>query len=323
MINSTAYDTTLGSAVHTEPIQKSILKALTETPKILDLTLGMPGIDRNSIFITGEYDSENNVPLFTHPIQVFKNGKTYIASDLRLYLREPGKRDHDRIGDEDIESRIRNRTEYNLAKSRHAIQALWSDGRHESIGNSTRWAATVFASWIADALQRSMALNYLEAEEVRVVAIMYYHSLFTKDGGDDVIERNLMHTAKAVKFDSARVFQTWDQVKHLQDFDYGKLDVNGLCDMLRVCVSGGRLNAMNAGLLVSTMRNSWYGTNAKDIILAALEHPPTWLAVLYTALHERSYKTTAVAKLAENLGRRGLSDEFEHAYVELVRQTNG
>lgn len=318
MIAKTAYETILGTAVKLEPIQKSILQALVESPSMMTLTLGMPGKNQDSLFVTGETSGEEHIPLFTHPIQVFNKGKHYIVSDLRLYLKEAGQRSTDRITNEDVEARIRNRTEYNFAKSRHAMQLLWSDDQISQIANSTRWAAVVFSMWISDSLQRAMALNYMEAEEVRVIAHMYYQSLFVDKSDSEEIERCLVHTVKGGKLQAQQVFDIWDQVAKQEGFDFAKMDLSDFAKALSVGVSGMRLQSMNMGLLITILRNSWYGTNAKDILVVALEHPPTWIALLYTAINERTYKTTSIAKVAEKMARGGLGDAFKRSYVELV-----
>jgi hypothetical protein len=70
---------------------------------------------------------------------------------------------------------------------------------------------------------------------------------------------------------------------------------------------------------LTVTRNSWYGTNAKEIISVALEHPPTWAAIVFTALNERTFKNSMIYKIAERFGKRGASDEFIDSYISLVK----
>jgi hypothetical protein len=80
-----------------------------------------------------------------------------------------------------------------------------------------------------------------------------------------------------------------------------------------------RLAKFNSAILLSVMANSWYGTNAKEIISISLEHPPTWIALVYTALSEKTFKSSAIFKAADRLGKRGVADQFMMAYTSLVK----
>lgn len=320
MINVTSYDTTLGSAIPVSKIADKIVSAIKQDPKILELTLGMPGVGHRSIFITDETASEPEVPLYAHPIQVIYRDTTYIATDLRLCLTKRPHRDHDHVSNGDVEARVRDQKEYRFAKSRHAMQLLWADGEVNEMGNATRWAAVLFGGWLADSLQRAMALNFQEVEEVRVVAMMYYFSLFSQDGERETIDRNLIHVTKAVRLDSRMVFEIWDRASRIEDFQYGQLDTTGLVKMLSVGVTGGRLRDLSVVLFLNIIRNSWYGNNAKEILTVALEHPPTWLALAYAALNDRSYKTTAISRVAERLSARGAANDFEQSFEAMIRR---
>ena len=51
------------------------------------------------------------------------------------------------------------------------------------------------------------------------------------------------------------------------------------------------------------LKASWYGTNASDNVGMALEHLPTWIAILYTAVSDRSYRKSKITERAERMGR--------------------
>jgi hypothetical protein len=72
--------------------------------------------------------------------------------------------------------------------------------------------------------------------------------------------------------------------------------------------------------LLTIVRNSWFGTNAKDYIAVALEHPPTWMAIVYTAIVERTYKNSMIYRVAEKAGKRGGAEEFIKNYTALVKE---
>ena len=63
------------------------------------------------------------------------------------------------------------------------------------------------------------------------------------------------------------------------------------------------------------MGNTWFGANAKEILAVALEHPPTWLSLVYIALKERSYKNTSLAKIALRYALNKGGNDFIRSFV--------
>ena len=65
---------------------------------------------------------------------------------------------------------------------------------------------------------------------------------------------------------------------------------------------------------------SWFGSNAKEILAVALEHPPTWYAIVFSSLEERTYKNSMIARVAERFGKGGAWVDFKNAYSELIKR---
>lgn len=303
------YETTVGS-VH---VTKSIVVAIREAmiKEGLDQNnLGIKEIDGvKAVFITGYHSSETQIPLFAHPITVKNSqGKTCVCADIRLFVRKDTPLDN-------IEKSIKSLTEFNFTKSRLVLSMLWVTGREEKIKNSLQFAGTVYAAWLSETISKSFALDFKDQTILNIISHYFYLSLFQdKDEYDkEDKERMALQTIKALNAPSAMVFDVYDRV--------GKLNnIEDYCNEIVRILENVRLKQFNLAVLLTIIGNSWYGTNAKEIIKVALEHPPTWVAVVWTALNERTFKNSLIYRIAERFGKRGASAEFLTAYQHLVTE---
>ncbi len=310
MIFGTAYDTTMGSVVIVKPIQHAIEKAIIASElKSVTLNLKADG-DYKPLFVTGALQSDTEIPLFTHPITILNSkGEKYICTDLRLFIRQGAEI-------KDIDSAVKNRVEYNFVKSRAILNMLWLNGHVNEMRINLAFGATVYAAWLAETIAKTFALDFGDQTTLSVISHAFYQSLFIekKELSPSDIDKIATSIIKITKLPATTVFGILEQIKELKD-------INDYCKAVTDILANVRLQNFNLPVLLSIVPNSWYGTNNKEVIAAALEHPPTWLAMIYTALSERTYKTSKIYQLAEKYGKRGGSSDFELAYVRMVKET--
>lgn len=309
----TSYETTMGSTSIIKPIIDSIKKAIL-TDEINKVTLDVQSDGKyQPLFITGIFNSESDIPLFSHPIVIDNfNGKNYICSDIRLYINKSNIVN----GISDINNAIKNKTEFNFAKSRLILNMLWLNGGVQAIKNSTVLANTVFSVWLADSLSKHYALDMGDKISLTVIASIFYQSLFMSDNTFDEQEKQkiAIHTINATSQKSDLVFQILDQLKPMNNlYDF--------IENIKSVLQNVRLSELNIPVLFNLIRNSWYGTNSKDVIAVAVEHPPTWIAMVFAALTEKTFKNSNISIIANNFGKRGKSDEFLKNYTRLVTDT--
>lgn len=307
MIYADSYQTTVGSAFVTKPIETAIKQAI-----IKDGIAGMSlNVNREGnfkpIFITGVHPSETEIPLFTHPITILNfNHNNYLCTDLRLFVRKD-------VDLSAIESGIKNLTEYNFVKSRSVLNLLWLNGEASYIKNSLSFAGMVYSAWLSDVISNAFALDFKDRTVIAVLASFYYQTLFDNERqfDDQYKEKLAVHTIKATKAPADFVFQVLDRVESLTS-------INDLCQAITNIVENVRLKNLNLPVLLTLIKNSWYGTNVKEILSVSLEHPPTWIAIVFACLSERTYKNSMIYRIAERLGKRGVADEFLANYRNVI-----
>lgn len=303
-----SYDTTMGMVFVMKPVIHAIKESLIKNGDWMNLNVMDKGNIR-PVFITGVYESDSIIPLFTHPITVLGSREdfTYLVTDMRVFIRKDTPTDN-------IEKSIKNLTEFNFAKSRAILNLIWLDNGQSQIKNSLQFAGVVFCRWLSEIIAKTYALDFKDQTSLAIIASFYYQSLFSEDRvfDEDTKQKMAVHTIKATEAPANLVFEIFDKMPEITG-------IEDFCNAVPHILENVRLKNFNLAILLTIVKNSWYGTNAKDIISVALEHPPTWIAVVYTALTERTYKSSMVYRIAERFGKRGRADEFNDSYVTLVK----
>ena len=306
-----SYQTRVGSIYATDPIVNAIKKAMVADSIQYNNTLMVRSTeDTRCFFIIGNRDSEAEIPLFTHPI-TFKGreGEQYLCSDIRVFVKKGTPTDN-------IEKSIRNLTEYKFAKGRAILNLAWITGGHGKIKNTLSFASKVFSHWLSEIIAKNYALDFKDQTLINILSSFYYQTLFTENVtfSDEDRQRMAIHTIKATGASSAQVFEVFDKIEQIKD-------IEDYCALVPKVTENVRLKDFNLGVLLSIVKNSWYGTNAKEIISVCLEHPPTWVALVYTALSEKTFSNSTESRVAERHGKRGAADEFKKAFLAMMRES--
>lgn len=302
-----SYQTTIGSAFNMKPVENAIKESF--------LMSGINNVSLNvktdhaikPVFILGSTDAESNIPLFTHPFLVSFKQETYLCTDLRLHVRKD-------VNADNVENSVKNLSEFNFCKSRGILNLIWVNDGINQIKNGLSFSSSVFTAWISDSIARAYALDYNDQTILAIITNFYYQTLFMSDYelNEDTKQLMASHTIKITKAPSNLVFQVFDKLPKIKD-------INDYCDAVKDITGNIRLKDFNLAMLLTIIKNSWHGQNAKEIISVSLEHPPTWCAVVYAALNERTFSSSAIYRYADKLGKRGASEEFLKSYVSMVK----
>ena len=309
----TSYDTTVGKIFNLSKLEFSLKEALV-SGSLPSRNLGVEQIDqKKAVFVLGGSTDEMNIPAFIHPylIENFK-GQDYLITDLRLFRT----RSDEYMSDREFEASIKNKTEYNLVKSRAALNLLWLSPEINKLRSRFVFAGSVFASWLSQAIARAYALDFQDQLRITAVGIYYYLSLFSeaKRLEGDALELAVIHTIKATKFPAVEVYKLFEQIEEIKG-------IEDYCNEVKKAIENVRLKDFNLAMLLTLIRNSWYGTNAKDLISVSLEHPPTWINIVFATITERTYKSSSLYKVIEAASRRSNADEFKLNYADLIQDT--
>jgi hypothetical protein len=308
-INQTAYDTTVG---------QSYQKIMDKTQTMVQQAIVKDYINYNTYFkqvgeyqsflITGNASSEAAIPTFTHPFEMEYSRNKYLVVDVRAFVKTQRNGTMDNMV-------VKNQGEYDLAKSRLGLNLLWLDGQYNTIRDLSIVPAAVFCSWISESFSKRYALDARDQILLSIISCYYYANLFVKE---PIIEERDKEKLAAVIIRSTKappplVFQILERIEH------PITNIDTFCQAVRAILENPRMDDFNPGLLVTILGNSWYGFNYKDLLAVALEHPPTWISIVYAALNDRGYRSTQISKIAERYAKSKGGDSFIKSLVALIK----
>lgn len=274
----------------------------------------MSGDNRHSILtpsgknvissIVGVTSDSPNIPLFTHPMpflidptdttQLFD----YIAIDIRATTRI------DRGG----ELKIINESEYEFQLMRGLLMAVARLEGGNPLLSLGELPPIVFVNWLSQVITRRLGLTPAEQVKIKIVTMFYWQSLFhdvEKDAFDEGEKRRVVTKLNSMtQIPSTLSFEISDRAKpmySLENYTAGLVEL----------IDTPRINSLTPGLLLSMLGGSWFGGNVKETVAVALEHPPTFLAMIHQALKERSYRKSQIGSLVYDNDKRNRGREFQ------------
>ena len=250
------------------------------------------------VVVYGMTDIEKDIPIFAHPLINPKN--EWIALDLRQALA---------FDKEDNQLRIRNEGEYQLLVHRFILSGMWAVGKREAV-YGFKFPHLVYGEFVSQSLARKFGLHMGDQIKLKVLACMYYASLFVPTLTDEDLDKLRIRLKNEVLVESLldEIFTQRDLMDGLDNFGQACYNVTGNI----------RLKNLDYNVLVTVFATSWFGLNAKEMILLGLDHPPTWCALVYACLTQRSFKNAALAKTVDQRDKRDAGKEF---LTELVYHT--
>jgi hypothetical protein len=311
----TAYDTTAGQVMGLETKKlETAIKAGMITADQQDLPMGVRPVEAvRPWFILGNSNEEKEIPPFIHPylIQNFKS-QTYLVTDLRVFRGA----NQSYLSQAEFVKSIRNLSEYALAMNRSILGLLWLDeSQRARIRAQFGFAGTVFGQMISQAVGRAYGLDLHDQVKLTTLGIYYYHLLFGAESRLEDMRREaaVVHIIKATKLSASDVYAL---IESLPDIN----SITDFCKVIPQTLGNIRLKDFNLTMLLTLVRNIWYGLHAKELIAAGLEHPPTWIAIVYATMTERSYRSSQLYKTIELAAKRGNGEEFRLNYQDLLVQ---
>lgn len=305
-IFKTSYDTTIGSSFvmnKTEmAIKESIIKDYIESISgdlVRDLEI-------SPILLSNSGTSEANIPYFSHPLLIEDlHKKKYLCGDIRQYIKKD---------DAPVNMfNIKNESEFNLIHNRLALNLIWLTQRPESIRDISFLPNAIFSSWISEGIASRFALDPKDQMMLAIISSFYYQSLFTEFNTFLEEDRQKMVSSiiKATRAPAKMVFEVTDKIEKLSN-------ITDFCSTCKGILENTRIENLNAGLLITIVGNSWFGMNAKEVIAIALEHPPTWVSLVYAAFTERTYKRALLSRISERFAGNKGGNDFIKAFDTLL-----
>ncbi len=296
-VHKTAYDTTAcsGFVIH---------KTVNELEKAC-ISGWLSYIDGTNIRRI-ENDSPS-IPAFAHPMLAMNhtNKEEFLSVDLRGY----GKFDpHQSV------FVVRNEIEYRQAIRRAELNYIWVKDDPKLLRDISPLPLAVYSSWVSEAVAKRYALDPREQLNLAILAAIFYNCQFSNNQEPNEHEKMRMVNAitRALRASAQDVLTIVDKFPHIAN-------VTEFCAAAYEATASVRLKELNVGMLFSIVGNTWFGgTNAKELVAVALEHPPTWLTILLSAYSERSFKNSTITKITERSGNKDAGKDYVRSILNMI-----
>lgn len=250
------------------------------------------------------------IPSFDHPFALTEQSgnrhdpKLVMVGDFRRYGRfDPHQK----------EFVIKVRNDYAFQEKRTVLNQIWVDTAPSTLGNCSPLPMKLYGLWVADAVSGRYSLDPQEKLRLQILASIFYAGLFYDIHDHWDKNRVAAQVKRALNVDAKFIFDA---------LEYVKQPMNGLLEFVAVvkeAIDTVRLKDFNHGLLYAVLKPTWYGVNNDALVAVALEHPPTWLAMLYLAISDRSYAKTRLTTLILTWDKRDKGRQLEMALAQLMQ----
>jgi hypothetical protein len=244
-------------------------------------------------------DTESKTPAFYHPIKVDDN----IVIDGRTYLAGRGP---------DSTIRVKDEGGLKLLALRAALELIYSDDDYSPLYRVSDVPMFVFVSWFAENISGRLGLDPDSQLKVTVAAAYYYYSIHTKDAAwnDELRVKVASRLANITKIPVANSLEIARDLNYIDDLE-------NFVGRIKTLTGSTRLADLNVGTLITMLSSTagWHGVQAKETVAIGLEHPPTWHALMYTAINEKNYTRTRLSKQVQRYRGRGSSEDYVRALL--------
>ena len=313
---NSAYDTTAGSGFQTSRVIHAIKEAVIRD-QIDSMNTGIvtnfQEDEYHGVLIANQYPSLALIPFFTHPIIVDIKDQKRGPNQVRTKVIFTDIRAFASVREFDQKFILKNKMEYDLAKLRTVLNLIWVKDSPLKLRDLSPVPVSVYASWISEGISRRYALDPKDQMLLSIISGIFYFTLFERQ---ELTEENKMRinsaVARATRVSAKEVLDIMDQITELNN-------IKDFVKNVKSILQNTRLDDFNEGMLISILGNSWFGTNAKEMLAVALEHPPTWISIVYSSFVERSYKNSAIAKISDRYALAKGQNDFTRSIVSIIQ----
>ena len=209
--------------------------------------------------------------------------------------------------------KVSNQHEYRFMLVRGQLSALWNRGQQEQLATAHTLPASVYGRWFSQGLTHRLGLTAEDQVTANLLSTCFYLNSFYHEeeiDNDHFAERRLLQLSRLT-------YTTPDQITHLKETFKTLITLEDLIDSLKQSIDNPRMDMLKYGLLIGILTYGWYGSNGKEIMAVAVEHPPAWIAVVMTALTSRVVKDSPVARLLTPFTRKEVDQDFLRAIARL------
>jgi hypothetical protein len=257
------------------------------------------------VYLVG--DEHTQLKPFAHPIVManpHNRRDTIIVADSRSVARasrETGE--------------LKGGSDFEYLKLRSQLMDLaWIDGTGNDLLNAGDFQVRVYSRLMAENLGRRMNLSLDTQATIQVIAAMFYISLFYDElpEGEEFLLKSAKRISRSVGIPVPTVLALIEEIPPMKD-------LTAFTETLVTHGHSVRLEKLKPGFLYTMLGGIWFGAHSVENVAVALEHPPTFCAMLQLVVLDRSYRKSILGQLIQRIDRRNeLGETFSYHLQRMV-----
>lgn len=259
-----------------------LTKEIVELGKDLEIS---KDINLRAIRLIVGNNNESAIPAFDQPISLYTNTGELacVVIDVRPFIKRLNS-----VG----EWAVRVSYEFNFAILRGVLCYLWESNEARHLQSISRLPIKIYARWIADNISRRFGLNPETQLKISIAAAIFYTQLFTEEAIGTVEKVRTIGIITAATDAPASLVE--DIMAQMEE---PITDLTEFAEKIVQVADTPRLEDFDQSILLTAVTGVWFGPSGRQMCGIALEHPPTWIAMLLCAATLRGYSQSGLSKL--------------------------
>ena len=296
------YDTTICRMYRPEEIKRTLQRTDIQYP-LAALVTPMGNVIQHAAMVTFP-DDHLDVPAFTQCLNIGNVKTPKWVMDGRPYMSYQRRDDSYRlVAENDFAFQCQRLALTQVAEQQGAV-ALARLG-DVPIKSFVRWVTLGIAQRYNLPLETQMRMS--------VITAYYYLTQLDDNLVLDGTERHRVanQVSRVSAIPTPQVLAVIEAVGELTN-------VEDLATALREHGGSVRLQQFKATDLLLLLAASWIGVNSRENVGVALEHIPTFVALVYAALSDRSFRKSMIRRRVETVGRQSEQTQFTQQVYRLI-----
>ena len=313
MIIIDPYETKYGKLIKIDSIKTTVAKYMLTNDD--DISYGYTtNSDVGFVCITGYNPSEQEIPIFDHPLIVtdIKNRK-YVVVDIRKYVRQHSKYTP-------LSEIIKDKSSVDFIILRGLLTASYVSGNMGILRNVYKECIASHAIFLTYIINIIVGLNIAEKINVEIAISAYLNTLTVNDDDAQSIKSVVVPRLYNGIYSMAVAKKEIEKV--VDRFDYNPADMDGLIYNITSVMSDGKKEFIDSNVIYQLLNNTWYGPAGTEAIYVSLEHIPTLIALVYTSYTDMTYKKSRYSSLLQNYKTKIKPDNMIKSVNKLLEEIN-
>lgn len=296
------YETTTLSNYDVTKIKNEIEQDLVAGRLDLTPLMGDVPYASNHVLTINDAEKTAHIPLFSQPLIVNTHPATNDPKNNRMVIDCRGYTATSREGIVTVKKPAQYKNHLIAA----ALSTYWYFDGTVSMFNLSKFPTKVFSNWITGTLTNKLNLDELSQVRTSAIVAYYFICMFNEYPGFNegylLDDDQLYVTGIKVGYATGlKVHDAIDMIRNIPTMS----NINDLSSALKVHGGSDRYRQLNTALLYMLLGRFGMNGMTPETVVASVEYPPLFLAMVYIASTERGYNKSNIGNIVHNLRNMG------------------